>query len=64
MILRPKDKKHAKAIVKLCVENGMDDQVANLGFWNHLVRLFKKFELIEHERDELRKQIKNKDFKS
>jgi hypothetical protein len=46
MILREKDKRHAEAIIKICTDNGMIVEATG-GLWNHICRLFKKFELIE-----------------
>jgi len=46
MILRKRDKEHAEAIIKHCTDNGMSVE-STMGLWNHLVRLFKRMELLE-----------------
>jgi hypothetical protein len=46
MILNKKNKKHAEAIIKHCTDNGMAAE-STMGLWNHLVRMFKRIEVLE-----------------
>ena len=47
MILTDKNRKHAEAIVKHCIDSGMDSFAANGPLWNHLVRVLKRMEIFE-----------------
>ena len=47
MILTDKNRKHSEAIVKYCIDSGMEPFAANGPLWNHLVRVLKRMEIVE-----------------